>query len=191
MRNRRSGSAPNRSAASIGSMAVPSDLLIRWPRKVMNPWPNTCRGSGSPALISIAGQMTVVKSRDVLADDVQIGRPPLLEQRVVASQADGRCVVDQGVEPDIHDARRIERQRNAPRLTGAADRDVLEAAFEQTQNLVAPLVRLQERRMVGEMFRAAAADTSTGGRSSSSRGSIGASSSDGADTCRRRDPSPA
>ena len=51
-------SGPRRSAASIGSTIVPSVLLIRWPFNVMNPWPKTCRGSGSSAAISIAGQIT-------------------------------------------------------------------------------------------------------------------------------------
>ena len=32
---------------------------MRWPFSVMNPWPNTCRGSGSFADISMAGQITV------------------------------------------------------------------------------------------------------------------------------------
>ena len=38
---------------------MPSVLLMRWPFSVMKPWPNTCRGSGSFADISMAGQITV------------------------------------------------------------------------------------------------------------------------------------
>jgi hypothetical protein len=49
---------PKRCTASSGSIAVPSDLLIFSPLKWTQPWPKICFGSGSPALISIAGQMT-------------------------------------------------------------------------------------------------------------------------------------
>ncbi len=64
-----------RAAASSGSTTCRATCSSSG-RLVMNPWPKTCRGSGSPAVISIAGQMTAVEARDVLADDVQIGRPP-------------------------------------------------------------------------------------------------------------------
>ena len=84
--------------------------------------------------------------------DVQIGRPPRLEQRLVAAEADGRRVVDQRVEPDVDDAAGIERQRDAPRLPGPADRDVLEPALDQAQDLVAADVRLQELRMRREVL---------------------------------------
>jgi hypothetical protein len=65
----------------------------------------------------------------------------------VGAVAGSRGVVDQRVEPDVDDARRIERQRDAPRLPGAADRDVFEAAFHQPQDLVAADLRLDELRV--------------------------------------------
>ena len=37
---------------------LPIDLLMRSPLKYTQPWPKTCFGSGRPALISIAGQIT-------------------------------------------------------------------------------------------------------------------------------------
>ena len=37
---------------------LPSDLLMRSPLKNTQPWPKTCPGSGSFALMSIAGQIT-------------------------------------------------------------------------------------------------------------------------------------
>ena len=54
------------------------------------------------------------------------------------AEADRGRVVDQRVEPDVDDAVGIERQRDAPRLPGAADRDVFEPALEQAQDFVAP-----------------------------------------------------
>ena len=36
----------------------PIVLLMRSPLKYTQPWPNTCFGSATPALISIAGQIT-------------------------------------------------------------------------------------------------------------------------------------
>ena len=71
---------------------------------------------------------------------------------VVGAVADRGGVVDQRVEPDVDDAARVERQRNAPRLSGAADRDVLEAGLEQAQDLVAADLRLEELRVRGEVL---------------------------------------
>ena len=69
----------------------------------------------------------------------------------VGAEADRRRVVDQRIEPDVDHARRIGRQRNAPRLPGAADRDVLQAGLEQAEDLVAPHLGLQEVRMLGKV----------------------------------------
>ena len=88
-----------------------------------------------------------VEPRDVLAHDVQVGRPPFLEQRLVRPVADGGCVVDEGVRPDVDDATRVGGQRDAPRLPGAAHRDVVEAALEKPQDLVAADLRLEEMRV--------------------------------------------
>ena len=88
-----------------------------------------------------------VKPRDVLADDVQVGRPPRLEQRLVGPVADRGRVVDQRVEPHVDDAVGVEGQRNAPRLARAADRDVLQAALQQPEDLVAANLGLQELRV--------------------------------------------
>ncbi len=92
-----------------------------------------------------------VEPCNVFADDVQVGRPPLREHRLVCPEAGGGGVIDQRVEPDIDHARRIVRHRDAPRLSGAADRDVVEAGFEQLENLVAAGVRLHEFRMRREV----------------------------------------
>src|SRR5215471_1459372 len=92
-----------------------------------------------------------MKPRDVLPDDVEISRPPLVEHRGIGPEADRRRVVDQGIEPDVDHAAGIEWERNAPGLSRPAHGDVLEAALEQAQNLVAPDVGPQKARVGGEM----------------------------------------
>ena len=82
------------------------------------------------------GPDDAVEPGDVLAHEVEIGRPPRVEERLVAAVSDRRRVVDQGVVPDVDDTRRIEGDGNAPRLPGTADRNVLESALEQPEHLV-------------------------------------------------------
>ena len=71
-----------------------------------------------------------------LPDEMEIGGPPFRQPGLVGAKADARRVVDERVEPDVGDAVGIERQRNAPRLPGAAHRNVLEPVVDQPQNLV-------------------------------------------------------
>src|SRR5262249_49739759 len=94
-----------------------------------------------------------VKARDVLADDMEIGGPPFLEELLVAAETHRGRVVDQRVEPDVRVARRVERQRNAPGLPRPADGDVDETAFDEPQNLVSTDVGLQELGMRLEMIQ--------------------------------------
>ena len=140
---------------SSGSTAVPSDLLIFSPLRCTQPWPNTCRGSATPALISIAGQMTVWNRVMSLPMTCRSSGPPLREQGLVGSEADRADVVDQRIEPDIDDARRILRHRDAPGLPRATDRNVVEAALDQPEDLVAANVWCQELRLLGKVFQQA------------------------------------
>ncbi len=77
-----------------------------------------------------------VEPQDVLADDVVAG-PPGGEAVGVGAVAHGGQVVDQGVEPDVGDVRRVPRDRDAPGDRAAADREVLEPAPDEPQGLVA------------------------------------------------------
>ena len=43
-----------------------------------------------------------VETCDVLADNMQVGRPTGIESRRISAVTDGRRVVDQGIEPDVH-----------------------------------------------------------------------------------------
>src|SRR5205814_5936617 len=70
----------------------------------------------------------------------------------IATEAYGRRVVNQRIEPHVDDTARIERKRYAPGLSRATHGDVLEAAFDQPENLIASDVRLQEFRMRGKVL---------------------------------------
>ena len=45
-----------------------------------------------------------MKARDVLADEVKVGWPPLLETIRIGPEAHRGSVIDKSVEPDIDDA---------------------------------------------------------------------------------------
>ena len=61
--------------------------------------------------------------------------------------ADRREVVDQRVEPDVGDVRRVPRERHAPGDRAAADREVGEAAPDEPERLVALGLGPHEARM--------------------------------------------
>ena len=158
---------------------------------VMKPWPNTCRGSGRLGAHQHRRPDDGVEARDVLADHVQVGRPPLLEQRRIGAEADRRRVVDQRVEPDVDDARRIERQRDAPRLPGAADRDVLRPPSSSRRISLRRTSGCEELRMRGEMVEQRLLILRQPEEVVLLADPLAASASGAAGSCRRRGPSPA
>jgi hypothetical protein len=83
-----------------------------------------------------------VEARDVLADDVEVGRPPVAVALV--GEADGRQVVRERVEPDVDGVRLVARPGDAPRQARARHGDVLQPALEDAPDLVAPALRLDE-----------------------------------------------
>ena len=86
-----------------------------------------------------------MEATDIETDHVEIGRPPLLELRLVRSEADSRHVVDEGIEPDIHGVPRLSRPRNPPlEIPSARHADVFQAALEPAKHLVAAGVRERE-----------------------------------------------
>ena len=89
-----------------------------------------------------------VEAQDVLADDVQLGRPePGPGGAAGVGVVDGRDVVGERVEPDIHHVRRIARDRDAPAEAGARDGEVLEPAADEADDLVAARGREHEVRV--------------------------------------------
>jgi len=88
-----------------------------------------------------------VKAHDVLADDVQVRRPILLEfltRRV--GKANGRDVVGQRIDPYIHDVFGVARDPYSPIEGGARERKILQTAPHETYDLIHPLLRQHEIR---------------------------------------------
>src|SRR5262249_478553 len=83
-----------------------------------------------------------MKADDVLADDVDVGRPKYRIFAVfhfrIAERGD---VVDQRVEPDVNHMAGMSRHRNAPGKAGARDRTILQARLDEADDLVAPAAR--------------------------------------------------
>ena len=137
-----------------------------------------------------------VEPGDVLADDVQVGRPPVRERLRVGREAGARDVVDERVVPDVDLARlRVpravlaqrglavlgDRERDPPvaRRPLAADREVLETAADEAEHLVAPVVGLDERPGGRRSGVRAAPGRPTAGRTSSARSATGGGSPGG------------
>ena len=90
-----------------------------------------------------------MEARDVLADDVQVGRPPLLEGgRVIGEPGPGQ-VVGQRVEPDVDAVLLVAGERDAPGRSRAADAEVAEPLAQPAEHLVAEVLRLAEGRVLG------------------------------------------
>ena len=98
-----------------------------------------------------------VKTSDVLADDVEISRPPFLEQILVSAVPNPGGIADQRIEPDIDDVLGSKGQRNAPQLSRTTDRDVLEASFEQSKDLVPSDIGFEKLRVITEVLQQAVA----------------------------------
>src|SRR5206468_10397353 len=72
-------------------------------------------------------------------------RPKLLAQVLALARIRERTeVVDEGVYPDISDLLLVPGDRHAPRLAGAADAEVLEAALDEAARLVVAELRQDE-----------------------------------------------
>ena len=78
-----------------------------------------------------------VKADDVLADQVDVGRPEAGIVALVVGKADAGHVGRQRVDPDVHDVARRARHRHAPVEAGARDAQILEAAFDEADHFVA------------------------------------------------------
>ena len=91
------------------------------------------------------GPVDAMKAQDVLREQVPDRRPERPDQVLTGARIRQRAdVVDEGVRPDVGDRIRIPRDRDAPRLAGAADREVLEATLDEAARLVRPESRQDE-----------------------------------------------
>ena len=94
------------------------------------------RGRGQAGRQQHRRPVHAVEPEDVLADDVG-ARPPRPEAGLVGAVADRRDVVGEGVEPDVGDVALVPGQRDAPGDRRATDREVLQAAPDEAEGLVA------------------------------------------------------
>ena len=78
-----------------------------------------------------------VEADDVLADEMHVGRPERPARRGLVREAAGGDVVVQRVQPDIHHVAGRVRHRDAPAEAGAADRQVVQPAAHEADDLVA------------------------------------------------------
>src|SRR6185312_4385366 len=88
-----------------------------------------------------------VEPSNVLADHMDVGWPDRLEPGLVMAVANRRDVVQECIEPDVDRLFGIERDRDAPGKSLAADRDVLQARFDEIDDLVAAAFWLDEVRV--------------------------------------------
>ena len=88
-----------------------------------------------------------VEAEDVLAEHVP-GRGPVLGYEVLARARVGERaqVVDERISPDVGDLALVPRQRDAPGLARAADREVLQAPRDEAPRLVVAERRQHEVR---------------------------------------------
>src|SRR5262249_1991505 len=90
-----------------------------------------------------------VKAGDVLADKMNVRRPPFLELSLIRAKPNPREVGQQSVEPNPDGEAFIERHPDAPGLARTRDVHVLQSALDQAEHLVATSFRLNE---VGAFF---------------------------------------
>ncbi len=90
-----------------------------------------------------------VGRQDILADQLQRGRPPAAEALLVGPVADGGDIVHQRIEPDIRHESVVERQLDPPGQAAfrARDAEVVERIAQEPEGLVAPEVGLDEFRI--------------------------------------------
>ena len=145
---------------------LPRLLLIRSPPlSSRKPWIQTFRGASRPALQSIAGQKIVWKRAMSLPMTWRSAGHQRSKASGSVEEPGAGDVVDEGVVPDVDRARLgvpravlalgrlavlADRERDAPVRAGARDREVLEAAADEAEHLVAPEVGLDGAGVVEE-----------------------------------------
>ncbi len=134
-------------------MTLPTDFDIFSPRLNRKPWTTICLGSGRSADSRKAGQKMAWKRVMSLpitwasqGQNLALG-PPCPEK------AGGGKVIGERVHPDIHDVLVVARNLDAPIKRGAADRQVVQPALHEGDDLVLVLFRRDEvgmRLVMGE-----------------------------------------
>ena len=89
-----------------------------------------------------------VEAEDVLADQVDIGRPQPLEQQRIGAIPGRGDVVEESVDPDVEDVVIVPRHGDTPVERRPGDREVLQPLLDERDDLVASALRLDELRML-------------------------------------------
>ena len=114
-------------------------------------------GQGKPHRLEHDGPIDGVKLQDVLADNVQIGRPSLegrgaagaegfADDRIAVGEGDAD-IIDKCVEPNVSDEGGVERNGDAPVQAFGRPRDaeILQRLFfQEAEHLIAPVIRGDE-----------------------------------------------
>ena len=85
-----------------------------------------------------------MEAHDLLADEVDVGRPILLKFLGIVQETDRRQVIRQGVEPDVDDMIGCDRHRDAPVERRARDAKIFKPLLDKIDHLVAPRDGLYE-----------------------------------------------
>ena len=89
-----------------------------------------------------------VEAHDVLADQMEAGRPEFVPKFAAIRVSETGNVIRQSIDPDIHHVVFTARNLDAPVKTGPADGQILEAAFHERDHLVTAACRFQETGFV-------------------------------------------
>ena len=92
-----------------------------------------------------------VEANDILADEVDIGRPIAVEQFAAVGITKPRQIVGQRVEPDIHDMVVAARNLDPPVEAGPRNRQIVEPALDEAEDFIAAAVGLDEFGVRGIM----------------------------------------
>ena len=90
-----------------------------------------------------------MKANDILAYDMHIRRPPRPVGRAQIGETKPREIIGERIHPNIHHMGIITGHRNAPFQGCAADRNILQATFYKTHDLVVAAFRADK---VGGVF---------------------------------------
>ena len=90
-----------------------------------------------------------MKANDVLANEVIINGPMLVEVGVIGSVTNCCDVVRESIEPHICDVLVVPRQRNAPRETRAADTEIKKTLFDKANDFIHAVVGNNAVGMIG------------------------------------------
>jgi hypothetical protein len=132
------------SARSCGSVTLPSDFDSFCPRLSRSRGRRPASAAADPRAHQEGRPVDRVEADDVLADQVQVGRPELRHLGGFVGIAEAGEVVGQRVDPHVHHVVLAAGHLDAPVEAGAADREVAQPALDEAPDLVQAARRAHE-----------------------------------------------